>query len=148
MHMKQKRQNFTHDCIDDYTTILCISNRAKRMFIHLNRLYIGRDIELYALVPHSYLLQLKRRPVLGLTLKRLYIGAYGTFKFKWSYIFRYVWIDNFHGYRLVSSKVWRKCYAAVWRTIYSSKFAYFGKYIDAYLYAYETIASKLYTRLH
>ena len=148
MHMKQKRQNCTHDCINDYTTILCISNRAKRMFIHLNRLYIGRDIELYALVPHSYLLQLKRRRVLGLTLKRLYIGAYGTFKFKWSYIFRYVWIDNFHGYRLVSSKVWRKCYAAVWRTIYSSKFAYFGKYIDAYLYAYETIASKLYTRLH
>ena len=172
---------------------MCISNRAKRMFIHLNRLYIGRDIELYALVPYSYLLllqkrpfrglrvkrlyigaygtfkfkwsyifryvlyalvpysyllQLKRRPVLVLTLKRLYIGAYGTFKFKWSYIYRYVWIDNFHGYRLVSSKVWRRCYAAVWRTIYSSKFAYFGKYIDAYLYAYETIASKLYTRLH
>ena len=24
------------------------------MFIHLNRLYIGRDIELYALVPHHY----------------------------------------------------------------------------------------------
>ena len=112
------------------------------MFIHLNRLYIGRDIELYALVPHSYLLLLKKSwPVRGLTLKRQYIGASGTFKFKLSYIFRYVWIVNFHGYRLVSSKVGRTCYAAVWRTIYSSKFAYFGKYIDAYLYAYETIAS-------
>ena len=112
------------------------------MFIHLNRLYIGRDIELYALVPHSYLLLLKKSwPVRGLTLKRQYIGASGTFKFKLSYIFRYVWIVNFHGYRLVSSKVGRTCYAAVWRRIYSSKFAYFGKYIDAYLYACETIAS-------
>ena len=97
------------------------------MFIHLNPLYIGRDIELYALVPHSYLLLLKkRRPVRGLTLKRLYIGSYGTFKFKLSCIFIYVWIVNFHGYRLVSTKVWRKCFAAVWRRIYSSKFAYFG----------------------
>ena len=69
----------------------------------------------------------------------VYIGAYGTFKCKWSYILRYVWIDNFHGYLLVSNVVWRKCYAAVWRTIYSSKFAYFGKNIDANLYAYETI---------
>ena len=53
----------------------------------MNRLYIGRDIEVYALVPHSYLLLLKkRRPVRGLTLKRQYIGAHGTFKTKWSYI--------------------------------------------------------------
>ena len=28
MHMKQYRHNFTHDCINDYTTIWCISNRA------------------------------------------------------------------------------------------------------------------------
>ena len=89
----------------------------------------------------------KRRPVWVFRLKRLYIGAYGTFKFKWSYIFRYVWIDHFPGYILVSNIVSRKCYTAVWRTIYSSKFAYFGKYIDAYLYAYETIASLLYTWL-
>ena len=88
---------FTHDCNNDYTAIWYIENRAIRMFIHQNRLYSGRDIELYALVPQSYLLQLKRRPVLGLTLKRLYIGAYGTFKLKLSCIFRYVWIDNFHG---------------------------------------------------
>ena len=97
------------------------------MFIHLNRLYSDRDIELYALVPHSYLLLLQKRPVRGLRVKRLYIGAYGTFKFKSSYIYRYVWIDNFHGYLLVSKVVWRECYTAVWRTIYSSKFAYFGK---------------------
>ena len=98
------------------------------MFIHQNRLYSGRDIELYALVPHSYLLLLQKRPVRGLWVKRLYIGRYETFKFKWSYIFRYVWIDNFHGYLLVSKVVRRKCYTAVWRTIYSSQFAYFGKY--------------------
>ena len=75
-----------------------IENRAKRMFIHQNRLYSGRDIELYALVPHSYLLLLQnRRSDRGLTLKRLYIGAYGTFTF--------VRIDSFHGYLLVSKIV-------------------------------------------
>ena len=100
-----------------------------------------------ALCTCTSLLQ-KRRPVRCLRLKRLYIGAYGTFKFEWSYILRYVWIYNSQGYLLVSIKLWRECYAVLWRTIYSSKFAYFGKYIDPYLYAYETITSLLDTWLH
>ena len=48
----------------------------------------------------------------------------------------------------MSLKAWRRCWAVVWRTIYSSKFADFGKYIVAYLYSLETITSTLYTLLH
>ena len=61
---------------------------------------------------------------------------------------RYVWIDNLNGYLLVSIKVWRECYAVVWRTIYSSKFAYFGIYTDAYLYTCESITLLLYKWLY